>query len=388
MKSKTKIAIAGAGFAGAVLARELATSGEFEVTVFEERGHPAGNCHTARDRETGIMVHHYAPHIFNTSREDVWKYVNRWSQFGPYINRVKAVTQHGVFSLPINLLTINQFFKAKFSPAEAEKFLEKVGVSSIEDPSNIEEYALKHIGRDLYHNFVYGYTKKKWGVDPSLLPASNIKRLPVRFNYDDNYYNQKYQGIPFEGYTAMVEKMLAHPCITVHLNRRMDPSEIEYYDHVFWSGPIDGYFQYRHGRLNYRTLKFERFKVKGDFQGNPLMNYCEEHVPYTRVSEHKHLTPWESFEDSICFKEHSKMCEVGDIPFYPLRLAKDLGRFQQYAELAQTQKKVTFFGRLGTYRYLDMDKVIGESLDLALECIHKPRSDWPRFSVNILTGAH
>ncbi|MGZ3711298.1 MAG: UDP-galactopyranose/dTDP-fucopyranose mutase family protein, partial [Bdellovibrionota bacterium] len=366
---KRHIGIAGAGFAGAVLARELAESGLFRVSVFDEKSHVAGNCHTSRDEKSGIMLHHFGPHIFNTSREDVWKYVNRWSPFGQYVNRVKAVTSKGVFSLPVNLHTINQFFGRTFSPAEAKEFVATLGDPSITDPQSFEEQALKFLGQDLYKTFFYGYTKKQWGVEPTALPASILKRLPVRFNYDDNYYNQKYQGIPLEGYTAIVEKILDHADIKVITNERLSPERKKDFHHLFWSGPMDGFFNYSLGRLNYRTLVFERFDAEGDFQGNPVINYCEEKVPYTRISEHKHFTPWETHEKTVCFREYSKKTEPGDIPYYPMRLEADKKLLVEYVNLAERERNVTFIGRLGTYRYLDMHVVIAESLDLAKACL-------------------
>lgn len=378
------IAIAGAGFAGAVLARELAESGHYKIIVFDERAHVAGNCHTSRDPKTQIMIHHYGPHIFNTSREDVWAYIQRWSRFGPYINRVKAHTARGVFSLPINLLTINQFFGKKLSPAEARDFLSTVGDAKIREARNFEEQALKFVGRDLYENFFRGYTKKQWGVDPSELPASILKRLPVRFNYDDNYYNSRFQGIPEDGYTRIVEKILDHTAIEVRLNQRFDPQSKSAYDHLFYSGPLDGYFDFKLGRLKYRSLKFERFEESGDYQGNAVINYCEESVPYTRITEHKHFTPWEAHEDTVCFREYSTLAEPGDTPYYPLRLTHDKELLNRYMELAEHEKGVTFIGRLATYRYLDMHVVIGESLDLAKLCLQTHPDNWPAFSVRPL----
>jgi UDP-galactopyranose mutase len=376
----TSIAIAGAGFAGAVLARELVDSGRFTVTIYEERDHIAGNCHTSRGPKTGIMVHHYGPHIFNTNREDVWDYVNSFGEFGPYINRVKAVTARGVFSLPINLLTINQFFGTRFSPQEAAEFVSTLGDQSIGEPASFEEQALKFLGRELYDNFFYGYTKKQWGVEPAQLPASILKRLPVRFNYDDNYYNTKFQGIPVDGYTALVEKILDHPSIEVRLAERFEPELKPQFDHVFFSGPMDGYFRYRLGRLQYRSLIFERFDAAGDFQGNAVINYCEEQVPYTRIAEHKHFAPWESHDQTVCFREYSKLTEEGDVPYYPLRLTGDKELLSRYVELAEGEDGLTFIGRLGTYRYLDMHVVIGESLDLAQLCLATPMDTWPAFS--------
>jgi UDP-galactopyranose mutase len=243
---------------------------------------------------------------------------------------------------------------------------------------------LKFLGKDLYYNFFYGYTKKQWGVEPSELPASILKRLPVRFNYDDNYYNQKYQGIPVEGYTQIVEKILQHPDIEVRLGQRMTAEMKNDFDHVFWSGPIDAFYNYDLGRLQYRTLKFERFDESGDHQGNAVINYCEEKVPYTRIAEHKHFTPWEEHEQTVCFREYSKLCEEGDTPYYPLRLNNDKTMLEKYVNLANKENKVTFIGRLGTYRYLDMHVVIGESLDLAKTCLTEGQTKWPRFSQNPL----
>jgi UDP-galactopyranose mutase len=381
---KQHIGIAGAGFAGAVLARELADTGRFRVTVFDERPHVAGNCHTARDEETGVMVHQYGPHIFNTSREDVWDYVNRWGKFEPFVNRVKAHTARGVFSLPINLLTINQFFGKKLGPQEARDFVGGLADAAIREPRSFEEQAMKFLGRDFYRNFFYGYTKKQWGVEPSELPASILKRLPVRFNYDDNYYNQKYQGIPVSGYTEIVKRILDHQAIDVRLGQRLEPERKRDFDHVFWSGPMDGFFKFRLGRLSYRSLSFERFVEVGDYQGNPVINYCEEHVPYTRIAEHKHFAPWESHEKTVCFKEYSKLCGETDTPYYPLRLNNDKALLERYVSLAESEEGVTFIGRLGTYRYLDMHVVIGESLDLAKTCVAQDRAGWPRFSLHPL----
>ena len=379
---KLKIGIAGAGFAGAVLARELADSGKFSITVFDERNHIAGNCYTKRDSETEIMEHVYGPHIFNTSREDVWEYMNKWTVMENFVNRVKAHTEKGVFSLPINLLTINQFFQKKLSPDHAKDFIGSLGDESVKEPKTFEDQALKFLGKDLYKNFFYGYTKKQWGVEPSKLPASILKRLPVRFNYDDNYYNQKYQAIPKNGYTEIFEKILAHPDIELRLGEKFLPAMKSNYTHVFWSCPQDGYFHYRLGRLGYRTLKFEKFVENGDYQGNAVVNYCEEKIPYTRIAEHKHFTPWESHEKTICFKEYSTLCGEKDTPYYPIRLDEDKELLEEYVKLASAEKALTFIGRLGTYRYLDMHVVIGESLDLAKNCLSRDLNEWPRFSAH------
>jgi UDP-galactopyranose mutase len=376
----SRIGIAGAGFAGAVLAHELAQSGKYSIEVFDDRPHVAGNCHTSRDPQSGVMLHHYGPHIFNTSRTDVWEYVNRFSQFGNYTNRVKAITARGVFSMPVNLLTINQFFGKTMNPAQAKEFLASVGDASIKEPRNFEEQALRFLGRELYENFFYGYTKKQWGVEPRELPASILQRLPVRMNYDDNYYQQRYQGIPVDGYTAIVEKLLDHPSISVHVGRRLEGADRGQFDHLFWSGPLDAYFEHELGRLQYRSLQFERFDAAGDYQGNAVINYCEESVPYTRIAEHKHFAPWEEHDKTVCFREYSKLAEGDDIPYYPLRLEGDKSLLKSYMESAAKTRNVTFIGRLGSYRYLDMHVVIGESLDLARTCLAAPMSEWPKFS--------
>lgn len=376
--------IVGAGFAGAVLARELVTRLQARVTVLEERSHIAGNCHTERDTPTGIMIHVYGPHIFNTNRADAWEYVNRFAKFMPYTNRVKAVTDRGIFSMPINLHTINQFFGKTFSPAEAKAFIETLGDKSITDPQNFEEQALRFLGRELYETFFYGYTKKQWGCEPTELPASILKRLPVRFNYDDNYYNSVFQGIPEEGYTKLIERILDHDKIDTLLNTPFVRGAMSAAKHVFYSGPIDRYFDFSLGRLSYRTVTFERIDAQGDYQGNPVLNYPGLNVDYTRVHEHKHFAPWEKHEATVAFRERAKETAPKDIPYYPKRFGGDRELLRKYSELAEKERNVSFIGRLGTYRYLDMDQVIGESLDFADECIRAVQSQKsiPAFSTS------
>ncbi|WP_283234636.1 UDP-galactopyranose mutase [Acinetobacter baumannii] len=238
----------------------------------------------------------------------------------PFTNRVKSIVNNEVYSLPVNLHTINQFFKTRFSPDEAKEFIKKQGNSSIVEPENFEEQALKFIGKDLYEAFFKGYTKKQWGLEPKLLPASILKRLPVRFNYDDNYFSHKYQGMPENGYTSIIESILNHNNISVELN------------------------------------------------------YGDEHVPYTRISEHKHFAPWETHEQTIYFKEYSADCTDDDIPYYPVRLADDKTVLDKYLALAKVEKKVTFAGRLGTYSYMDMDVTIRQALDISKELINKAHS--------------
>ena len=362
----SKILIVGAGFSGAVLAQQLAKHTDDEILVVDERSHVGGNCHTERHDQTGVLIHVYGPHIFNTSSEQIWQYVQQFGKFSSYTNRVKAVTDRGVFSLPVNLLTINQLFGKTFDPREAEAFVRSQGVASIDEPSNFEEQALKYLGQTLYETFFRGYTIKQWGCDPKELPASILKRLPIRFTYDDSFYNSIYQGIPIEGYTVIIGRMLADQKITVRLQQKYDPSWNQEFDYVFYSGPIDAYFRYRLGRLAYRTIYFQSEIFPGpDFQGNPVINYCEQKVPYTRIHEHRHFAPWEEHKSSVFFREFSKETENDDVPFYPKRLASDFSLLKKNRELAKAEERVSFIGRLGTYRYLDMQHVVKESLDLA-----------------------
>lgn len=366
-----KILCVGAGFSCAVIARELAEAGH-QMTVIEQRQHIAGNCHTERDAQTNIMLHVYGPHIFHTEHEHVWQYINRFGEFKPFINRVKAVSGNQVYSLPINLHTINQFFGQTFNPNEAKKWIESQADLSIEEPQNFEEQALRFIGKDLYHAFFYGYTKKQWGIEPSQLPASILKRLPVRFNYDDNYFNHPYQGMPVDGYTKIVENILNHQNIMVHINTPFNDNMKNEYDHIIWSGTIDGYFKEVYGTLAYRTLDFKKVVVEDDdFQGNAVINYCDESIPYTRISEHKHFSYWEKHQGSVCYYEYSRACENQDIPYYPVHLVDDKKRLEQYLALAQQEANITFVGRLGTYRYLDMDITIKEALETAQTMIQQ-----------------
>lgn len=359
------ILVIGAGFSGAVIARELAEAGK-TVKVVDSRDHVAGNCHTYRDADTGIMIHRYGPHIFHTDNREAWELVNRYSRFYPYVNRVKSTVGGKVYSLPINLHTINQFFGKTLNPAQAREFIHSLGDQSIDEPQSFEEQALKFVGRDLYDAFFHGYTLKQWGMEPTQLPASILKRLPVRFNYDDNYFNHQFQGIPVDGYTAIVEKLLDHPAIEVSLNTKAQRNSAEGFEHVFNSGPIDAWFGHSEGNLGYRTLDFEEIRCDGDFQGCAVMNYGDVDVPFTRIAEHKYFAaPWEQHAKSVAFREFSRACGPDDIPYYPIRLVGEKQQLQRYVELARKESGVSFVGRLGTYRYLDMDVTITEALQAA-----------------------
>lgn len=362
--------IIGSGFSGCTLAHQLIKNLDCTVEIWDERDHLGGNCHTERDKETGIMVHKYGPHIFNTDKKEIWDYVNSFGEFRPYVHRVKGMHKGKIYSLPINLFTINQFFNKSFTPDQAREFLETLADKSITDPQNFEEQALRFIGKELYEAFFYGYTKKQWGCEPTALPASILRRIPVRFNYDDNYHTNTYTGIPVDGYSAIMQKMIDHPGISLSLGTKFIPgTDVSGFTHVFYTGPLDAYFKHCYGRLGYRTVTFEKQYGAGDHQGLTQMNYCDEEVPYTRITEHKHFTPWEQHEKTVYFKEFSKETGVDDEPYFPKRLHADKELLQQYRKEAEKLAGVSFIGRMATYRYMDMHHVIGEALEFAREFI-------------------
>jgi UDP-galactopyranose mutase len=366
--------IVGAGLSGAVVARVLAEGG-IPSLVVDARDHVAGNCHTEIDGETNILVHRYGPHIFHTDNEAVWKFVNRFTAFRPYTNRVKAVVCGRVYSMPVNLHTINQFFGRTMSPAEAEAFI----ASKTEDiarPANFREQALSMVGAELYEAFFAGYTKKQWGVEPQDLPASILKRLPLRFNYDDNYFFHRFQGMPEAGYTAMVADMLDHDLIEVRLGITYPEGVEPTGGHVFYTGAIDQYFGYSEGRLGYRTLDFEEIRSEDDYQGGAVMNYCDADVPWTRMTDHKYFAPWRLQETrgSLVYRERSRDWREGDIRYYPLRLERDAPMLGKYLDMARRAEGVTFLGRLGTYRYLDMDVAVAEALEVGAQALEAIRN--------------
>lgn len=356
--------VAGAGFSGAVLARELAEAGH-AVLVSEEKPHPGGHCHTERCPRTGIMVHRYGAHIFHTANDRVWDYVTRFAEMMPYQHRVRVRAAGRVHSFPLNLLTLNQLWGTQLSPAEAADRL-AVLAEPVAEPANFEEQALSMVGREIYETFFRGYTEKQWGVPATRLPASVLKRLPIRLSYDDTYFHHPRQGIPREGYTALIAAILDHPGIELRLGCRAEDVS-EDIAHTFWTGPIDRYFGHRAGRLGYRSLRFHEIEQSGDIQGVAVMNYCDADIPFTRVIEHRWFAPWEmaAFDRSVAHVEYPMPCGPEDTPFYPIRLVDDRRTLAAYADLAAGAEGVSFIGRLATYAYIDMDVAVARALEMA-----------------------
>ncbi|MFN0262345.1 UDP-galactopyranose mutase [Tepidamorphus sp. 3E244] len=357
--------IVGAGISGATIARVLAEAGA-NVRVLETEAHPGGNCHTARDAETGIMVHHHGPHIFHSYNPAVWDFVERFADFMPYRHKVVASHDGQHFQIPINLDTINAFFKDQMDSAEAEAFIASRRVVLDHEPRNFEEAALATIGPELYGAFFRGYTRKQWGRAPTDLPAKVFARLPVRFNHDDNYFHHARIAIPREGYTAMTQAMLDHPGIDVQYGCDAAAFRAEAgFDHTIYTGPLDAYFDHAHGRLAYRTLDFRHERQRGTALPATSVNYPGEDVPQTRITEHKWFAPWESHDETIISYEIPREAGPGDRLYYPVNLADGSSTLSDYVSAARGTSGVSFVGRLATFKYIDMDVAIGLALSAA-----------------------
>jgi len=353
--------IVGAGLYGAVFARELTKRGK-KCLVIDRRSHIAGNIYT--ENVSGINVHKYGAHIFHTSDKEVWDYVNQFAEFNNYINSPIAVYKDELYNLPFNMNTFSKMWGIR-TPAEAKaKIAEQVAELNIIDPQNLEEQALSLVGTDVYTKLVKGYTEKQWGRDCKELPAFIIKRLPCRFIYDNNYFNDRYQGIPMGGYTAMVEKMLDG--VEVRLDTdyfALIKENPDIAKTIVYTGCIDEFFGYRLGNLQYRSVRFETEELEmEDFQGNAVVNYTEREVPYTRIIEHKHFE-FGKQPTTIISREYSAEWQPGMEPYYPVNDAENAQLYAKYKALADEQGNVIFGGRLGQYRYYDMDKVIRAALD-------------------------
>lgn len=353
--------IVGAGLYGAVFARELTDAGK-RCLVIDRRSHIAGNVYT--ESVSGINVHKYGAHIFHTSDKEVWNYVNRFAEFNHFINSPIAVYGDELYNLPFNMNTFSKMWGIR-TPAEARaKIAEQVAELNITEPKNLEEQALSLVGTDVYTKLVKGYTEKQWGRDCKDLPAFIIKRLPCRFTYDNNYFNDRYQGIPIGGYTTMVEKMLSG--VEVRLDTDyfdLIEQEPEIAKKIVYTGCIDEFFGYRLGPLQYRSVRFETEELPmEDFQGNAAVNYTAREVPYTRIIEHKHFE-FGKQPTTIISREYSAEWQPGMEPYYPVNDAENGALYAEYKKLADAQGNVIFGGRLGQYRYYDMDKVIRAALD-------------------------
>lgn len=374
-----KYLVVGAGFFGAVVAERIANDLGERVLVIDRRTHIGGNSYSEPDSETGIEVHRYGSHIFHTRHGEVWEYVTRFSGFNTY--RHKVLTRFGdrVFRMPINLSTINDFYGLSLSPSEAREFLRsETAREGILEPANLEEKAVASIGRPLYEAFIKGYTHKQWERDPHELPASIISRLPVRFSYNDDYFSDPWQGIPTIGYGELFRRLFAHERIEVRLGldffdiREQIPAGCS----VIYTGPIDRFFDYRHGQLGWRTLRFESEVLPvEDHQGTAVMNYADADVPYTRVHEFRHYHPERSHPDdrTVIFREYSTGRDAAADPCYPVNAAEDRRKLELYQAEAGRLPDVLFGGRLGEYRYLDMDQTILSALKMYDERIRPPR---------------
>lgn len=355
--------VVGAGLYGAVFAYEATKSGK-TCLVIDKRDHIAGNIYC--EEVEGINVHKYGAHIFHTSNKKVWDYVNQFAEFNNYINSPVAVYKDETYNLPFNMNTFNKMWGVR-TPAEAKaKIEEQKAQYNISDPKNLEEQALTLVGKDVYEKLVKGYTEKQWGRSCTELPAFIIKRLPCRFIYDNNYFNDRYQGIPIGGYTKIVEKMLEG--IEVKLNTdyfEFVKENADIADKIVFTGQIDQYYNYQFGPLQYRSVRFETETLDMEnYQGNAVVNYTEREVPYTRIIEHKHFE-FGTQEKTIISREYSSEWKPGVEPYYPVNNDENNALFEKYRELADKEDKVIFGGRLGNYKYYDMDKVIEAALEMA-----------------------
>ena len=357
--------IVGAGLYGSVFAERVRANNK-SVLIIEKRNHIGGNCHSYSFEDTNIIVHSYGTHLFHTNDKNIWDYINKFGEFNRYQHRVLTTYQNKVYSMPINLGTINSFYNVNLKPSEIENFLESKK-ENIKSPSNLEEKAVSLIGRDLYEAFVKGYTWKQWQRDPKELPASIINRLPVRSSYNDSYFNDIYQGVPTEGYTKIFENMLNGVDVELNVDYFSDR---EYWNNkaekIIYTGPIDRFFDFEYGKLNWRSVRFETDLVDvPDFQGTSVMNYADLEIPFTRIHEprHLHLERKMSKNKTVVIKEYSQ--DDPSSPYYPVNTDIDKENLEKYNKLYQKEKSFIFGGRLAQYKYLDMHQVIAASINRA-----------------------
>jgi UDP-galactopyranose mutase len=366
-----ELVVVGSGFFGLTVAERVAAELGRRVVVLERRDHLGGNAYSEPEPSTGIEVHRYGAHLFHTSNERVWAYVNRFTDFTPYQHRVFTVVKGRVYPMPINLGTICEYFGRHLSPAQARELVrEQAGEIASEDAANLEEKAISLIGRPLYEAFVRGYTEKQWQTDPRELSPDIISRLPVRYTFDNRYFADRYEGLPVDGYTAWLERMAEHPLIDVRLGvdyfavRDAIPAGVP----VVYTGPLDRYFGYAEGELGWRTLDFEQEVLPvGDFQGTPVMNYGDSDVPWTRIHEFRHFHPERASyptDRTVIVREYSRAAGRGDEPYYPVNTPADREMLARYRARADAERDVLFGGRLGTYKYLDMHMAIASALTM------------------------
>lgn len=365
------IYIIGSGLFGSVMAELITSRFNLPVSVIDKRSHTGGNCYSSDDPDTGINCHRYGAHIFHTSDKEVYEYVTRFTELNSYRHQVMTRTGGKVYQMPINLKTVNQFFNVSLTPSECESFLrEKIAAAYNPAPKNLEEQAITLIGKELYEAFIRGYTAKQWQRDPKDLPAYIIKRLPFRTSYNSDYFTDRYQGIPVGGYQSLFEGLLSSPLIRVSLNTEYKDvvSEIKPEELVIYTGCPDELFDYRYGALEWRSLDFKwEVKETRDYQGTAVMNEADESVPYTRTHEFRHFHPEAegaySQDKTVICREYSKEYKAGDTPYYPIDTPRNRELYARYAELARTQPNLILGGRLGMYRYMDMDKTIRAAMD-------------------------
>ncbi len=354
--------IVGAGLFGATAAHELHRRGK-RCLVIDRRDHIAGNAYCKQVED--IPVHWYGAHIFHTSDANIWKYVNQFSEFNHYVNSPVAVYKDELYNLPFNMNTFSRMWGIR-TPAQAKEIIaSQIAKEQIGEPQNLEEQALSLVGRDVYEKLVKGYTEKQWGRDCRELPAFIIRRLPLRFTYDNNYFNDRYQGIPVEGYTKLVERMLEGVEVRLGVDYKKDREALDALaEKVIYTGAIDEYFDYSEGVLQYRMVSFEHQVLDMEnYQGNAVVNYTEREVPYTRIIEHKHFV-FGKQPKTVISREYPTEWKVGEEPYYPINNAENQALYERYRQLAQREGKVLFGGRLGEYKYYDMDKVIASALNL------------------------
>ncbi|MPZ60762.1 MAG: UDP-galactopyranose mutase [Propionibacteriales bacterium] len=365
------LVVVGSGFFGLTIAERSANELGLKVLVLDRRPHIGGNAYSAPEPQTGIEVHQYGAHLFHTSNKRVWDYANQFTGFTGYQHRVYTCHNGQVYPMPINLGTINQFFDAAYSPDEARELIKKQAAElGDKEPENFVEKGVSLIGRPLYEAFIAHYTAKQWQTDPAELSADIISRLPVRYTYNNRYFNDTYEGLPVNGYTAWLETMADHDNIEAQLDTDFFDLRGDILGNVpvVYTGPVDRYFDYQEGELSWRTLDFElEVKSTGDFQGTSVMNYPDEDVPFTRIHEFRHFHPerdWYPNDRTVIMREFSRFADKGDEPYYPINTAEDRERLLAYRDLANKEPMVLFGGRLGTYKYLDMHMAIGSALSM------------------------